>query len=162
MPYLFGTDSEETKIIESWWTVLSNNPGDRAGLRRCHELKEVYFQPTFHSLRLRLKGRIDNEKDAMPLATVVALMAHVKTNEKVFPLARQMATPISGNKARVSELRFRRLLQCQNHEELFPMLLRIIRMLDGWVHIPSLAHGAYYWGDRIRQDWAMKYYSPTP
>jgi CRISPR system Cascade subunit CasB len=74
-----------------------------------------------------------------------------------------MAMPKSGStNARVSGLRFRRLLKVQNNSDLFEPLIRVVRMLDGNVNISSLANSIYWWNDFTRKDWAFAYYDKAP
>ncbi len=152
-----STDSE---ILVSWWKGLHADPGGRAGLKRCHDLTEVFFQPAFHELRRRLGASLDNAQSD-GLAAVAALLSHVKAESGV-SLAAQMAKPMIGEKSPMSELRFRRLLQCQTRAELFPLLLRAIRILDGLVNLPSLIESVFYWNESTRRRWAMDYYSVLP
>lgn len=153
-------DSRDSEIVVTWWKGLQEDPGGRAGLKRCHDLTEVFFQPAFHELRRCLGASLDNAQ-AEGLAAVAALLSHVKAGSGI-SLAVQMARPMNGEKSPVSELRFRRLLQCQSHAELFPLLLRVIRILDGLANPSSLIEGVFYWNETTRRRWAMDYYSELP
>ena len=62
----------------------------------------------------------------------------------------------------VSHLRFRKMLECQNREDLFPLLRRMIRKLDKKVDIYHLADDLYWWGDRRKREWAHDYYAHAP
>jgi CRISPR system Cascade subunit CasB len=161
---LFKPDTEINNVLREWWKSLENNKGDRAALRRCHQTAQVLFVPAYHELcvKLRQHGRLKAEQ----LPAVAGLLAHVKKDiDKELP--KQMATPkTAGGEPVLSELRFRRLLQCQSQEELFPALRRVVRLLDGNVNLYSLAESVYWWGhadwgERVRQHWAYAYYEST-
>ena len=80
-------------------------------------------------------------------------------------VAEQMATGKTGKvdeSARVSGLRFRRLLKVKEQEELFTSMTRIIALLGGTVNLQSLAQSVYFWNDRTRKKWAFDYYSKSP
>jgi CRISPR system Cascade subunit CasB len=64
--------------------------------------------------------------------------------------------------AKVSGLRFRRLLKIQGREELYPAMVRIVAMLGGSINLLSLANSVYWWNERTRKDWAFAYYSKAP
>jgi CRISPR system Cascade subunit CasB len=111
------------------------------------------FQPAFQRLCQRLKPEPQEQRQ---LASVVGLLAHVRhtTGQK---LAYQMA----GNPPVVSELRFRRLLQ-RDRTDLYGAMIRILRMLDHRANLPDLISSVFYWGDKVRKDWAFYYFPNTP
>lgn len=157
----FTHNSPAGNQLMEWWEKLPDNRGDRARLRRCGSLIEVMFIETFHRLDTRLGNyeRIDHEK----LACVVGVLSHVKVNISEKSFASQMALPSNhGQGSRVSGLRFRRLLQCRNNDELFTALVRVVRLLDGTANVRSLAEDIYRWGDNTRKQLAFEYYSNAP
>jgi CRISPR system Cascade subunit CasB len=158
MPLQFRPDSEAGSVLHSWWVRLEDNKGDRAALRRCQEPLEALFVPAYHQLYHALRP-YDGSSD-LRLPAIAALLAHVKHILPGPDFATQMAAPkLTGGEApRLSELRFRRVLQCQTINELFPALRRVIALLDDSVNIYSLADNLYWWGDRVRRDWAYAYY----
>lgn len=87
---------------------------------------------------------------------VVGLLAHVRHRSNQ-TLARQMA----GNPPTVSELRFRRLLQ-RDQNNLYGAMIRILRMLDHTANLTDLIHSVFYWGDKVKKDWAFDYFPNTP
>jgi CRISPR system Cascade subunit CasB len=155
---MFRHDTEPGKVLYTWWAELEDNKGDRADLRRCREPVEAVFVPAYHDLYrdLRPHGHADNTK----LPAVAALAAHVRQVRGDKPFAHQMAAPkVEGSTApQLSELRFRRLLQCETLDELFPALRRVVHLLGGNVNLYSMANSVYYWGDRERRQWAYAYY----
>jgi CRISPR system Cascade subunit CasB len=87
----------------------------------------------------------------------------VKSHVGGASVARQMATPKSpGASAPVSGLRFRRLLAVSDRDELYPLLVRLVRLLDGRVNIVSLANSAFWWNERTKREWAYDYYATSP
>lgn len=156
----FNNDSPAMQALMDWWQRLNDNRGDRAELRRCSTLAEVALTPAFHRLRLALMKYGGVNADA--LALVAGLAARVKNNIPGNSLAEQMATGKSDGSARVSGLRFRRLLKVKGREELYSAMTRILAMLGGGVNLQSLAESVYYWNDRTRKKWAFEYYSQSP
>lgn len=156
----FDKDSPELQALDAWWRSLDKNRGDRAELRRCGTLAEVVFTPTYHRLRQAVcrSGAVHDDG----LALVAGLAARVKNNAMDHTVAGQMATGKSDGSARVSGLRFRRLLKVKEREELFTAMGRVIALLGGAVHLQSLAQSAYFWNDRTRKQWAFEYYSQAP
>lgn len=156
----FDKGSPELQALDAWWQSLDDNRGDRAELRRCGTLAEVVFTPAYHRLRQRLCrcGVVHDDG----LAVVAGLAAKVKNNTMDVPFARQMATGKPDGSARVSGLRFRRLLKVKEREELFTAMGRVIAMLGGAVNLQSLAQSAYFWNDITRKQWAFEYYTQAP
>lgn len=156
----FEHDSPETQALAAWWLALNENRGDRADLRRCSTLAEVAFTPAYHRLRLAVVKHGSVNLDA--LALVAGLAARVKNNIPGNTLAEQMATGKSDGSARVSGLRFRRLLKVKEKEELFTAMGRVVALLGGGVNLQSFANNLYFWNDRTRKQWAFEYYSKSP
>ena len=161
MNYLrFEKGSPETEALATWWHWLDDNRGERAVLRRCRTLNEVAFSPAYHRLRSAVSrfGFVDDDG----LALVAGLSARIKSDIGSGGIAEQMATPKSGGdakKARVSGLRFRRLLKVREREDLFSPMIRVVTLLGESVNIQSLAQGVYFWNDITRKQWAFDYYS---
>ncbi len=156
----FVKHSEEKEILEDWWKEFEKNSGDRAALRRCRSASEVAFVPYFHRLRLELAKVTDVQPQS--LARVAGVLSHVKKYEggATPSIAGQMAAKKDGSdQARVSDLRFRRLLAIDDADELYGSMIRIVRLLGGGADIPSLADGIYWWNSRTKNAWAYDYYS---
>jgi len=156
----FKKDSAEVRELIRWWDALDKDRGERARLRRCHSLAEVTFSPAYHRLRQALErhGRVDDDG----LALVAGLTSRVKVSTDSSSLAEQMASGKSDGSARVSDLRFRRLLKVKGKQELLGAMTRVIALLGGTANIQSLAQSVYFWNDRTRKDWAFEYYSKAP
>ena len=148
------------QILLEWWKNLDENRGKRADLRRCHNIDEVAFTPSFHSLRKELSEfRINQEA----LAAIAGVLSHVKSSDTNLSPPAQMSTPKPGSqKVAVSDLRFRRLLTIDDRNELFTTMIRIVRLLDGRVNIFDLANSIYWWNERTKKQWAYDYYENIP
>jgi CRISPR system Cascade subunit CasB len=157
----FNNDSAEMQALTKWWKDLDDNRGDRAELRRCATLADVAFTPAYHHLRLAVNkfGWVNSDS----LALVAGLSARVEENIAGDTLAEQMATGKADGSARVSGLRFRRLLKVKESDDaLFTAMRRVIALLGGAVNLQNLANSLYFWNDKTRKDWAYEYYSKSP
>lgn len=158
--------TEDLAILD-WWREITReeNRGGRAQLKRAKTLQEVLLVPAYHNLRHRLLGTRLVLADRVAL--VAALLARVDGPDEARVAARMAHTPGMGaTRSRVSELRFRRLLQVREPEEVFRTMRRVIALLDGVANVLDLARSLYWWpgdsGDRTRQQWALAYYDALP
>ncbi len=154
-------DDESYSILVKWWQELENDRGSRASLRRAKNSTEVVFSPTYHRLLNQLQQK-DYTVYREALAVAAGLASHVKDVALDKNLAQQMAASTDGDRARVSGLRFRRLLAINQREELYPVMIRVIRLLKGEVNLVSLAHSVYWWNEKIHREWAYDYYETAP
>ena len=138
----------DSQIVLDWWNKLKDDSGSRAELRRASGPTEVVFQPVFHEL----VGKLESAKHEA-LACVSGLCAHVKEHAGGSSLAKQMA-----EYGKISDLRFRRLLAILNLDDLYRVMIRIIRLLGNSVNIASLAEIVYWWNDRTKKELAFEYY----
>lgn len=152
-------DTPETLVL-AWWRDLENRRGERAELRRAHSLNEVIFTAAFQRLWQRLRGT--NWHSADGVALVAGVLAHVRVHDPKEHFAAQLARPHHGDKPRYSGLRFRRLLQYRERTELLEPLVRALGLIDRHANIVNLADSLYWWGDRVRRDWAFDYYGKNP
>jgi CRISPR system Cascade subunit CasB len=146
--------------VREWWQDLDEDRGGRAQLRRCRDVTEVYFCPAFHGLlrRLGVKGG----QQSGVLAVIAGVLSHVKEDAPSGPrFAVQMAQD-RGERAPVSELRFRALLEKADRENLFMPLIRVIGVMRGAANVADLARSIRYWGPRVRREWACDYYANAP
>jgi len=151
---LFSPGSGSADALLAWWGELQKNNGARAELRRCKETAQILLVPEFHRLCHRMRPFMANPSGwELQLSAVAGLLAHVKerSSEK---LAEQMA---DGDPPRVSQLRFRRLLQ-RERSELYPPMIRMIHMLDNRVDPLDLAAVVFFWGEKTRQQLAFSYF----
>ena len=161
-------------VAQAWWAAMQENHSDeRAVLRRCSTLSEVQLTRGFHRLRRYVEHAKLNENDRQ-LVPVAGLLAHIKTDRPEDAFAKQMALPKKyadpnmkrpktlPGRARLSGLRFRRLLQITDRDDLYRALIRVIHHLDQKVNVQDVAHDACYWGENVRRRWAEDYYTTAP
>jgi len=146
--------------LAGWWRGLQepHNRGNRAELRRAATVDAVIMLPAFQRLCSGFADEFRSDFDKTRLAAIAGLLAHVKETEAKIKIAKQMAQPTTGDARRVSELRFRRLLQ-RSRNDLFIPMARVIRLLDHRVNIYDLIKSVYYWGDQVKKQWAYAYFS---
>lgn len=157
----------EVDVLHSWWRDLNEHRGDRALLRRCRSIDDVLLSEAYHKVRNRLRreGISFGKKRDVQLAFTVGLLAHVRDDLPGGPsLVEHMAKPRSdgSDRARVSGLRFRRLLRHETREALYEPMVRVIRLLDRTANVRSLARELFFWKPYRRKDWARIYYENAP
>ncbi len=151
------SDARINKSLREWWKDLQKDRGARAELRRCDRPGIVMLHPAYARLHARLASTLNGPQSDYRLACVVGLLAHVEEDRRDGRLAKQMG----GSPPAVSELRFRRLLQCKPNE-LYVRMIRIVRMLDKKVPLDDLIDSVFFWNDQVRKRWALDYFSVTP
>lgn len=150
-------NSPATSILTRWWQALENDKGTRAELRRCDRPEAVMLHPAFARLHARLAPLLERQWNwEYRVACVIGLLAHVRC-----PGSQKLATQMGGTKPNVSDLRFRRLLQCKP-DELYGRMIRILRMLDNTANLHDLIASVFNWGDKVRKRWALDYYAVSP
>ncbi len=148
--------------IEQWWLALQDLPGDRAELRRAHSPDEAALTPAYFALLKAIRPfglSMTMQRTRMPI--VAGVLAHVKPNRVTVPVARSMGPENKDSKARISDLRFRRLLKTEDDTELYVMMIRMVRLLDEKVNVQDLAKSLTFWNDQTRKEWAYLYYTGT-
>lgn len=164
-------DHPSFAILRDWWRDLENDRGARAALRRAASLTAVMLCPAFHRLLndLRQAGYTISESRYPKLAVIAGLAARVRA-ETDDGLAKRMGTPKSdGDKAAVSELRMRRVLACDDLEELYTLLRRALSLLDDRANLADLAAVVWHWTPMDekspydpRRRMAYDYYAKAP
>lgn len=148
------------EVVEEAWNDLDKNRGNRAMLRRAKTPTEVFVSPAFQRgfvQRLYAKGIVPDVHALQRLALAVGVLAHAKRLVQGGHFARQLAQAGSGRRE-VSDLRFRRLMEVQERDDLYVMLIRLLRYLGGEADFKSLVTGGYWWNDNTRRQWAAYYY----
>ncbi len=152
-------------ILAGWWRDLEKDTGGRAELRRAKRPDDVYVSRPFQAglvRSLRAQGYKVAGTGMDRLAAAAGLMSHIREgdNDPSKNIPEAMAAPGPGGGARVSGLRFRRILSIddRDRETLYLEMLRLVRLLKR-VNVLALAEAAYWWNDRIRKNWAVEYYS---
>lgn len=146
-------------VAEDWWRALtadqSAGRGARRGalarLRRAVTPLEVMQEPE----ALRLIARLPRNPERV--AILAGILAYVRETEGR-TVARSIGrASLDDEKAILSEVRFRRLLQARNNE-LLEAMRRIVRLTGGKVNVYDLSDAVLHWGDRVRKRWIFDYY----
>lgn len=161
-----------------WWKAVcdprTGDPGGRAQLRRCRGTNDVVAIPA--GIRLpRMLGDMPRESGpveprfgrSLDLARV---LAHVTEDTLVHPM-REVGWPAfpgtrrEGDMERgpkLSEARFRRLLQSENGEDLVAQFTRLIALTGGKASVVALSDAFRWWDHpdgRTKQRWAIEYFN---
>ncbi|MBT1538817.1 type I-E CRISPR-associated protein Cse2/CasB [Ralstonia solanacearum] len=190
-PHKHYLDDAQRKWVRSWWQALqpregkSTAPagalallgrGDRAGLKRCSGMAELLTEGATFQLAERLlslesaKERARFADDYDEVALVAGVLSHVsqdRANGKsvIAGLGRsgRDATP------KLSEIRFRRLLQGRDLDDFYRQLVRVVQLAERTADVAQLADDALaWWRERshaavmpshgVRFRWARDYY----
>lgn len=169
----------------AWWSEMTPDSagniarkGDRAELRRCESPSEVMLQPSYYRVwfaatKAGAAQHTTNESQEAAMAFIAGILSHVTENSpKSFGEA--MAQPKDpdnkdpkNQRSLVSGLRFRKLLEIQDADQLYVVIIRMIRMLGRTAPIAALANDLMRWNndrsrDDVRRKWAREYYSTNP
>ena len=162
------TDSHHHKgatVAHAWWQRLVRPDGPNLGQRRAALARirraSTPIEVMHEQEALRLIERLPHQQDrAAILAGVLAFVR--ETDER--SVARAIGRPSldDGDRALVSEGRFRRLLQTQN-DELMESMRRLVRMAKGKLNVHDLSCAILDWGDgyrgdRVKRRWIFDYY----
>lgn len=151
--------------IMTWWERLQEpaNRGMRAELRRARSADDVALQGPYYAFLAKIMAMEDLGalKSSIPyrLPSVIGVLAHVKSNNPDVKVAQAMGAKKKGSdQARVSDLRFRRILRLEDGDELYTTMIRVVRMLDDTVNVADLASSIFFWNEKTRKRWASQYY----
>jgi CRISPR system Cascade subunit CasB len=161
-----------------WWTKIcdprTGDPGARARLRRCRGTNDVLAIPG-GILLARLTGDLPKGTDRASLRFSRALdlarvLAHVTEDAGTHPM-REVGWPMFPGSRRegdaergpkLSESRFRRLVQSESGEDLVAQFKRLIALMNGRANV-AVVSDAFRWWDhpdgRTKQRWAFEYFN---
>jgi CRISPR system Cascade subunit CasB len=163
-PGLFEIGHPASDYWLDWWDGLKQDKGARAELRRCKNLKEIQTTSAYQRCYWSAIKHLTQEKSKPSkeqMAIIVGLSAYVEDNDtgKNNDHHDFFGYQISrGNKPKLSELRFRRLLKINSREKLFRFLIQVIRLMDKKVNLLDLLRITYFWGDQTKSNLAYQYY----
>jgi len=166
-PRLFERDHRGSVALLEYWEGLLANKGDRAELRRCKNLADIQQTSAFQRSYWRLFDKFtqgDKHPSKEQMAIIIALAAHIDENHPTYEKDNEIKSDYfgyqisRGDKPKLSELRFRRLLKINDREKLFRFFIQTIRLLDKKVNLLNLLSIAYFWGDKTKTKLAYKYY----
>lgn len=173
--FKFHKNPQAVGALYAWRRELAERDrGGRARLRRCVSPLDAVFEPAFHHLLQRVEGahgQALGKGERASLAAVAALVARLPgdavSTEPVVAKSKRLSLPTllgtgaegSRDQPRLHPLRFRKILDARNLDELFPVLRRALAVLGTDVDLVSLADGVLLWGDDTRRLWAYDYYA---
>ena len=151
----------------AWWHGLqpdleTHRPGDRASLarlRRCATVAEAMTEPAAIALFRRIGA---TRADDLPhIATLAAVLAHVREDVPEGRVARRLGPdyPDAPETARMSALRFRRLLEAAPGDEQLTAFRRMVALAGGSLPLRDLARSLLDWDDERRRRWIYDYWN---
>jgi CRISPR system Cascade subunit CasB len=141
----YKLDHTSFSTLRLWWSSLEDDKGERAYLRRCSTLTEIMLSPAFHRLLNQL-GRDNVPQYRYPKLAIIAGLVSRTKGESEQKLGAEMGSPgKSSTKPDVAELRMRRILACDDLEELYVLLRRALSLVDNRVNISDLAAIVWNW-----------------
>lgn len=163
---LFTPDSPAGRVLAEWRADLEQDRGGRAELRRARSPEDAALIPATIDLitRLRATPVAEHKGWLARIPAIAGLAVHLDRHaakEVLAPpdreaLPRRMASA-KGDRPRVSELRFRRLLQ-YSRDDLYRPMIRILAQLDDKAGLFDLADAVFWWGPQIQKAWAFAYF----
>lgn len=152
------------QAVEAWWHSLgSSDRGQRAELRRARSRTEVYVSPAF---RNGLVDKLAKYELAENDLERLALPAGVLANARRLGASHFGAVFAREGKGSpdMRDVRFRKLLAVgdDEYDELYRMLVRLVRLADGAASLNGLIRDTVYWNDKARLNWAKAYYPNRP
>jgi CRISPR system Cascade subunit CasB len=166
-------DDSSFALLIDWWRQLEHDKGERAALRRAATLTEVMLSPAYMRLLWTLRSNDypigDHNQPLSRIAAIAGLAARIKAQTDS-ELAQRMGTPKPGGKTPAfSELRLRRILACNDIEELYTLLRRALALLGDQANLADLAATVWNWAaidDKRpydpRRRLAYDYYAAAP
>ena len=171
-------EPREMHMARTWWMAVcdprAGDPGARAQLRRCRTTNEVLSIPA--GVRLpRMLGDLPRRGDRIGrqfsrALDIARVLAHVTEDTGAHPM-RDVGWPtFPGSRRegemdkgpRLSEARFRRLLQSESGEELVAQFIRLIALMGGCANVAALSEAFRWWDHpdgRAKQRWAFEYFN---
>ena len=152
-------------VAEAWWRGL--RPADdgakpskgwqRATLARLRRAT-THLDVMTETYALRLFEQLPRHPDRV--AVLAGVLAMVDKNERRITRVLGREKLDKAESAKLSESRFRRLLQTPDSELLDPMR-RLVRLAKGEADVRHLARAILYWGDRTKKQWVFEYYGAS-
>jgi CRISPR type I-E-associated protein CasB/Cse2 len=166
------------EAARDWWRAVCGpdaaDSGARARLRRARATSEVLAIPA--GVRLaRMLGAMPDDSGRRDLRFAAALdlarvLAHVTEDQQSHPM-REVGWPsFPGSRRdataekppRMSETRFRRLIQTESGEELVIQFKRLVALMGGTANVAALSRAFRSWDHpegRVKQEWAFQYFN---
>lgn len=164
-----ATEDESFALLRQWWKDLKSDRGGRADLRRAASITEIMFLPPYYRLlnSVRAKYYVGLSKEPY-LAVLAALVARIE-DDHPGRLGGQFGSPKNSDRAALSELRMRRILACDDIEELYTLLRRALAIINDRASISGMAEIVWNWAPiNEKRSWdsrrrlAYDYYAEVP
>lgn len=156
---------EKAWLAAQWWRELATDefgPRDRAAIARLRHaaspLEAAEEEATITLVR-RLDGGIESLER---IAVCAGVLAHVRTDDDATVARRIGRTGDPEKRAKMSRLRFRRLIQADTAEDVFVQFRRLVALADRKVNVEDLAAALLDWSDRRKRDWIFRYHMGEP
>ena len=135
------------RLIKEWHASLQTQRGWRAELRRADSPAALLLCTGFRELARPFRSWLaGHEWRWLGLALAAGVASHVKQINEQNSFAAQLGKPVRGSgNPPLSALRFSRLNQAHDHDELYRLLIRAVRQLDGKANLPSMVDGILLW-----------------
>ena len=141
------------EIAKRWWSDTKDNKGAMARIRRANKELDVIQIPEALLLVRRL-----GDKRHRQAAILAGVLSHVRGHEET-PLMRKLGRKdLSKKEAKLSETRFKRLIQCEQNELLDP-LRRIVQMNDGLANVDEMCKLVLWWDENKKTKLIFDYYA---
>lgn len=147
----------------TWWRSLDKDRRGRAELRRASSRLKVFEVPAFYDLRAALrKTTIDGMNFSDDgVARVAATLAQVREHVGQVTLGEHFGASL-GERPRVSEFRFRRILSTDGSDAFLPAMRRLLQAAGSSAPVPDLATTCLWWTDNSKKQLAIDYYAAAP
>lgn len=158
-----------------WWFELTPDPkrshagnrGALARLRRCGSVAEAMQETATMALFRRCEA--NHPLDLPAIALTAAVLAHVRRDQPGVSIARRIGpeSPDKPESALMKPLRFRRLLEAGDDEELLIVFRRLVALMGNEANVRELSRALFDWThphrqDEIRRRWIFAYWNANP
>lgn len=149
-----------TDVIQSWHRRLDDNRGERAALRRCRKVADLYACPAGFELIDQLKRRgIPTEGLTEKWLKVAGVLTHFR-KDTPRAVGKDMAN--RENHIVVRKFRFYRFMKSDD-EQIFKMMIRIASIMKRRINFQDCARLIFEWDrDYTRKQIAEDYYLNLP
>lgn len=156
-----GTEKTVGQVCLGWWNrwIDGQDGAARATvarLRRVSSPLDAVLVPAVLDLNRRLAAHgfdLRTRPDRLALiAVALAACKHSKGRRGAAQFGRPSDQPV------VSPLRFNALVRETDPDRLRQPLVRALGQVKGAVDVAALGSDLFYWGDKVRTQWAFDYY----
>jgi CRISPR system Cascade subunit CasB len=159
----------DAAIAAQWWcglqpSLASGEPNLRADRAALAELRRADLPAAMQiPATLDLFRRLGRRRpEALPdIALCAAVLASVREDDPGLRAARSLGAPPGEpeERAAMSPLRFRRLMEAATPEERLVAFRRAVALARGRINVRDLAAACLDWSDNRRRRWIFEYYA---